>query len=305
MPLDANEIALIKTAIETNKPLAEIEILKPVLDLGVNIRTKTGEEEFLKNFENTVIGKKTSEIYSALDKDISDVLGVPKNDGEKTYDYLKRAGLETKKNLGTLTEELEKLKQSKDASEHFKKQIEKMQSEFTTKEKTLSEENKTLKHQLEGKETEFVVRNAIAGLQGSFKKDIPEAVLKTFVANVTGSLIKSAKTVNGELVFVDEKGDVLLDTTTYKPKTAEMVAREILKDVIDAGKQQGGAGTGGDGGKGGKTGGDPKAPFVFNPDKIKNRMQLHEALKEHGLDPSTKEFAAEWEKYATPQLPIR
>ena len=43
-----------------------------------------------ENDENSVIAKKTGEIYGALDNDILTVSGIAKNGTEKTYDYAKR-----------------------------------------------------------------------------------------------------------------------------------------------------------------------------------------------------------------------
>ena len=43
-----------------------------------------------QNDENSVIAKKTGEIYGALDADILEVSGIAKNGTEKTYDYAKR-----------------------------------------------------------------------------------------------------------------------------------------------------------------------------------------------------------------------
>ena len=43
-----------------------------------------------QNDENSVIAKKTGEIYGALDADILAVSGIAKNGTEKTYDYAKR-----------------------------------------------------------------------------------------------------------------------------------------------------------------------------------------------------------------------
>lgn len=43
-----------------------------------------------ENDENSVISKKTGEIYGALDNDILTVSGIAKNGTEKTYDYAKR-----------------------------------------------------------------------------------------------------------------------------------------------------------------------------------------------------------------------
>lgn len=49
-----------------------------------------------QNDENSVIAKKTGEIYGALDADILSVSGIAKNGTEKTYEYVKRVLSEIK-----------------------------------------------------------------------------------------------------------------------------------------------------------------------------------------------------------------
>lgn len=67
-------------------------LTREILVANAALSTLTDEQiaaitNLSQNDENSVIAKKTGEIYGALDADILTVSGIAKNGTEKTYDY--------------------------------------------------------------------------------------------------------------------------------------------------------------------------------------------------------------------------
>ena len=78
-----------------------------------------------ENDENSVIAKKTGEIYGALDNDILTVSGIAKNGTEKTYDYAKRV--------------MSAMKADAEAATGYKSQIDALTKEKTRLEKAIAD----------------------------------------------------------------------------------------------------------------------------------------------------------------------
>ena len=82
-------------------------LTREILVANAALSTLTDEQiaaitNLSQNDENSVIAKKTGEIYGALDADILAVSGIAKNGTEKTYDYAKRVLGEFKGKIETL-----------------------------------------------------------------------------------------------------------------------------------------------------------------------------------------------------------
>lgn len=224
-----------------------------------------------QNDENSVIAKKTGEIYGALDADILEVSGIAKNGTEKTYDYAKRvlgefktkadgaSGLQSQ--IDTLTKEktrLEKaiaegaadaetvkaLKQAKADLQSVTKQY----TELTTRYET---EKANHEKELLGVRIDNALQNASVGLK--FKATLPESVTKVLLAQATEKLKgmnpEYIDDGNGEKVLVFQKADgarELNPNNDLKPYTAaELLTRELeAMDVLEKQRKQTGSGTG-------------------------------------------------------------
>lgn len=224
-----------------------------------------------QNDENSVIAKKTGEIYGALDADILEVSGIAKNGTEKTYDYAKRvlgefkikadgaSGLQSQ--IDTLTKEktrLEKaiaegaadaetvkaLKQAKADLQSVTKQY----TELTTRYET---EKANHEKELLGVRIDNALQNASLGLK--FKATLPESVTKVLLAQATEKLKgmnpEYIDDGNGGKVLVFQKADgarELNPNNQLKPYTAaELLTRELeAMDVLEKQRKQTGSGTG-------------------------------------------------------------
>lgn len=278
--------------------------------------------ELSRNDENTVIGNRTGELHGQYDKDVLSVTGIAKKQDEKTYDYVKRvlgdykakaAGAdELNTKLTTLQSEIEGYKktiaggkgseaiaqQLKDAQ----KQLKDTQELFEGKQKEWQTKYDTLNTQYQNSLIDAEFGKALQGIK--FKSIYPESVQKTLIDSAKRTILSTAKPDwqenNGKrtLVFRDASGNIMNNPENkLNPFTpGELLTRE-LKDVIDTGRRQRGAGThGGNGGGGGSNN-------YLDFSGITNQVQADEAISKHlmtlGFTRGTKEFSDEAMKLRT------
>jgi hypothetical protein len=220
--------------------------------------------DFLGNYSKSkideAIGVRTGEIHGSYDKDILESTGIPKQEGEKSYDYLKRAnGVLKDSSKGsdeyktTIAELQEKLKSNAGA--------EIIQRNFDAATNTWNEQRDTMKKDYDAlKQSNIsgnIQRDIQTGLTGlKFKADIPEAVRTTYIKTVQDQIAASAEIdANGSVTYKGSDGQPLMDKTTFRPQTAAQLMQEKLADILDTGRQQGGGGS------------DPKLPTEILKDK--------------------------------------
>lgn len=223
-----------------------------------------------QNDENSVIAKKTGEIYAALDNDILEVSGISKNGTEKTYDYAKRVIGEIKARadgagalqtqIDTLTKEKARLEKAiadgsadAEAAKALKQARADLQS-VTTQYTELSAkyEAAEAEHQKElfGVRIDNAMQSAAAGLK--FKAGFPESVTRVILSQAT----EKVKGMNPEyiddgnggkvLAFKDASGAILRNPNNqlnpYTP--AELLAKELeAMGVLEKQRRQPGSGT--------------------------------------------------------------
>lgn len=247
---------------------------------GLTDEQKSAIVEMSNNDENTVIAKKTGEIYGGLDADILAASGIAKNGTEKTFDYAKRVIGEIKVQAGNaaqlqtqisdLTKEkarLEKVIADGGADAETKKALAQAKADLAN----VTKEFTDLKTKYDNAEAEhtkalFMTKldsefaKATAGIK--FKADLPASVQSVLLTQA----IEKVKGMNPEYIDDGNNGKVLAfmengavmrnANNNLRPFTAsELVARELkTMGVLDEGRQQTGAGS--QGGTGGTGGGD-------------------------------------------------
>ena len=223
-----------------------------------------------QNDENSVIAKKTSEIYGALDADILTASGIAKNSTEKTYDFAKRVigefktkaesanGLQSQ--IDTLTKEkarLEKAIADGSADSETVKALKQAKADLAnvttqyTELNTKFEQMKT-EHEKEmfGVEIDNELQTAAAGL--TFKTGLPESVTKVILAQAN----EKVKGMNPEyiddgkggkiLAFKDASGAIMRNPNNQlNPFTpGELLTKELeTMGVLEPKRQQPGGGT--------------------------------------------------------------
>ena len=238
--------------------------------------------EMSSNDENSVIAKKTGEIYGGLDADILAASGIAKNGTEKTFDYAKRVIGEIKGQAGNAAElqtqvsELTKEKGRLEAiiakggtDAETKRQLEQTKADLANVTKQYTDlkteyDNAKSEHEkaLFGLKIDGEFSKATAGLK--FKADLPATVTSVLLQQA----VDKVKGMNPEYIDDGNGGKVLAFMENGTPKrnpennlrpftAAELVAAELkTMGVLDDGRKQTGAGTqgGGTGGTGGGTG---------------------------------------------------
>lgn len=223
-----------------------------------------------ENDENSVIAKKTGEIYGALDADILSVTGVEKNGTEKTYDYAKRVmgdmkaklqGTENlQKQVDSLTREKARLEkaiadgtadaETVKALKQAKADLQNVTTQYT--ELSSKYESEVANHQKEllNVRVENALQVAASGIK--FKAGLPESVTKVIMSQATEKL----KGMNPEyiddgkggkvLAFKGEDGAIMRNPNNqlnpYTP--AELLTKELNSmGVLEQQRRAAGAGT--------------------------------------------------------------
>ncbi len=223
-----------------------------------------------QNDENSVIAKKTSEIYGALDEDILAASGIAKNSTEKTYDFAKRIigefktkaesanGLQSQ--IDTLTKEkarLEKVIAYGSADAETVKALKQAKADLAnvttqyTELNTKFEQMKT-EHEKEmfGVKIDNELQIAAAGL--TFKTGLPESVTKVILTQATEKVkgMNPGYIDDGNggkvLAFKDASGAIMRNPNNQlNPFTpAELLTKELeTMGVLEQQRQQPGGGT--------------------------------------------------------------
>lgn len=286
--------------------------LQGLTDAQIAAITKMSE-----NDENSVIAKKTGEIYGALDADILAVSGVEKNGTEKTYDYAKRVLGDLKNKAGdsdkltsqitSLTKEKERLEKAiaegaadKEAAKQLKQakaDLENVTKQYTELSTKFEDVQKKHKVEIFGMQIKSEFDAAASGLK--FKANLPESVTKVILQQA----IEKVKGMNPEyidngnggkvLAFKDSAGAVMRNPSNQlNPYTAtELLSRELdTMGVLDKGRAGAGGGTrprhvvqGGQGGT-----------ITIDVSGAKTRNEAYEAiasnLMQQGMTVGSKEF---------------
>src|SRR5699024_8721829 len=236
------------------------------------------------NDENSVIAKKTGEIYGGLDADILEASGIAKNGTEKTFDYAKRVVAEFKTKaesasalqtqIDSLTKEKARLEkaiadgatdaETAKALKQAKADLTAVTTQFNDLKRKYDEAEKKFQTELFGVRIEGALQTATAGLK--FKPGLPESATKVLLAQA----IDKIKGMNPEYIddgkggkiiaFKDESGAIMRNPNNqlnpYTP--GDLLAKELeTMGILDKGRKAGGGGTvppaGGSGGGGGTT----------------------------------------------------
>lgn len=287
-----------------------------------------------QNDENSVIAKKTGEIYGALDADILAVSGIAKTGTEKTYDYAKRVMGEMKtkadgatglqSQIDSLTKERARLEkaiadgaadaETVKALKQAKADLQNVTTQFTELTTKYEAEKANHEKELFGVRIDNALQTAAAGLK--FKAGFPESVTKVILTQAT----EKVKGMNPEyiddgnggkvLAFKDASGAIMRNPNNQlNPFTpAELLTKELeTMGVLEQQRQQPGGGTnkpaGGAGGGG----------FTLDVSGAKTQSEAYELITKQlmaqGKMVGSKEFDEDmrkvWQENSINKLPER
>lgn len=226
-------------------------------------------ETLSRNDENTVIAKKTGEIYGALDNDILAVTGVEKTGTEKTYDYAKRVlgefktkaesatSLQTQ--VDTLTREKTRLEkaiaegagdaEAAKALKQARADLASVTAQYAELNKKYEADKADHEKALFGVRVDNELQIAASGLK--FKSGFPESVTRVILeqakAKIKGMDPEYIDDGNGgkTLAFKDATGAIMRNAgNALSPYTAkDLLTKELDTMGVLEGRQGGGAGS--------------------------------------------------------------
>lgn len=275
--------------------------------------------EMSRNDENTVIGTRIGALHGQYDSDILSVSGIAKNNGEKSYDYVKRVLSEYKSQIGSTAtlqaqlanaqSEVQKLKDKlatgtgdevlKQQLKDAKAQVTQLQTQLTTKETEYNDAKAKLEGQIKDVHVDYAFQAATSNLK--FKSGITENVQKILLASAKAEVLAKGTPdfIDGEngskiLVFRGADGNVLNNpANNLNPFTVkDLIMQTSIKDIVDTGKQQTGAGTNGGSQQ---TFGGNATQSVLDLSGAKNQLEADKMIENHllasGITRDSSEFS--------------
>ena len=293
----------------TPEIIKQQEPLKGLTDEQISAITTLSQ-----NDENTVIGTRIGKIYGDLDNDIKETFGVEKQQGEKTYDLIKRAGKTVNDQLAQLKDlpikiktlegekqELEqkfkegkgseaiaqKLKDTEDRLSDMQKKYQKDVDEWKGKATTYEQRVQTM-------QVEFQIDQAVSKLQ--FKPEFSEDIVGILVTSAKSKLLSiytpdwADDGKGGKILVFRDKSGVIQNNPEkgLNPYTAEDLIKKELSSSLAPGK--GGTGTGPD---------DKKAPTIEIISNAKTQVDANELIEKHLLAKGVIKNSKQWVEQMT------
>ncbi len=231
------------------------------------------------NDENQVIASRIGELHGQYDKDVKSVTGIDKNQGEKTYDYVKRVLADYKgkaaqfEELSTKVTALErsraeletKIREGKGNEETSKKlrdaesALEQLRTKYEDDRKSWESEKGKYDLQITGIKVSNEFDKAISGLKfkAGYSPDIQSTLISATKEAILNQYGVDWVDTDGTKTMVfrtkDDKAEIVRNkNNALQPYTVKEMMAERLKDVLDTGRKGEGTGTGpkpdGDGG---------------------------------------------------------
>ena len=212
-------------------------------DHGKGVLENYAKAEFDKR-----IGEEIAKVHNKYDEDVFEILGEKRGENVKTYDFIKEklkvlkesSSAESAKKVKELEAKLKEIQESSEAGKHWKSIHEESVSKFQKEREELEAKYKALEEKGIRGDINADLSKGLTGLK--FISSIPEGAMQTIIDSKREAIIKSAKIVDGKVVYYKEDGTPLLNSTFANANSNEVWA-EILKDFIDT---NGGKGSGAD-----------------------------------------------------------
>lgn len=302
----------------------EEELLKK-LD---KIEGLTGEQkEAIKNGATDVFQKKTGDLKGVFDRDVLDISGIQKNQGEKTFEYIKRAFVESKVDTSSLESEIATLKEERDklvlngaGDDELKNKVSQLEKKIVDSEHLANDwktKYETTEKTLFDKAIELrqsKVRSMMYGDESlSYNDTIPESLRKMTIKTIDEKIL-SLETdeiddgKGGKTTVFRRDGEILRNPDNelnphtaqslrkYELKTAGLLAEKRVQKGIGSKKQN-----------------ENNIPSELDLSGVKTRLEatneINSFLMAKGLERNSEQFVTEQTKIYTEnkvsELPLR
>lgn len=282
--------------LKANEPLANLT------DEQLRIITALSKRD-----EEQVMAKRIGELHSMYDVDIKEATGIDKGQGEKTYDYLKRAMKEKASsfNADEYTKKIEALEKEKEEllKKGDSKAVEELRKQLDEKAKKIEaikdqhrealaqkeEELKSFNSKLEEYKVESKFSDALRGLK--FNDTIPEPARKALINEAQGYVKGLQREWINEgdkstLIFKNAEGEILRDKATLEPLGIDKLIGSRLAPILAEERKAAGAGS--------KGGGKVEVSGV-DLTGVSSKVELTKAIQRHliekGIDRASTDFA--------------
>lgn len=267
-------------------------------DVELHLFTDEELSQRTQNHETDVIARKTGEIYQNLENDVLSVTGIPKTQGEKAYNYLKRVLTDMKASASSsdvkaLQDKLAELEKEKaNGFPNLKKELDEVQKLAKDREEALQKQLTEKDKLLRAKDIDGQMSLAMMGLK--FRSDMPKQVIETFINNAKKTIIDNAD-FDGDIVKIKgSDGSVMRNKATLQPLTISEVLIESLSPILEEKREQGGGGSDSD-----TIVKDKDGTLVPPADALRSKETLTDWMRKKGIAQGSKEFTDIWGKYAT------
>lgn len=263
-----------------------------------------------QNDENTVIANKVGALHGQYDADILAATGVAKNEGEKTFNYMKRVLTQFKAAADgqqTYLNEINSLKAEKAALEKkladgaadaalkqkladTETRLAQMQEQYNADKNAFAKEKKDYENKIKAVKVDFAFDKAFSGL--SFKDGIDDSVKAVLLQDAKQKILAKGTPdfvdVNGvsTLVFRDANGATLNNpNNNLQPYSALELLQGVdsLKSILGTGQ------------KGGGTGPLPSnTSGVLDLSGVKTQVQADEVISKHLMDKGYTRYSTEF-----------
>lgn len=291
----------------TKELLTENESLKDLNEDQIKAIT-----ELSSNDEKEVVKTSVGKHHGLIDKDVNEISGLEKEEGEKSYEYMKRAmnhfkssgekaeGLQTeiadqKTKIQDLQTKIDEGSEDKATLQKLKDTQSKLDALQDTHETEKSDYQKKI-DDLNGRMAKGKINTEFGKALSSmkFKSVYPESVQKTLIDSAKSNILNKYKTDNVEvegetvMVFRDQDGEIIRNKSNgLNPYTASELLKNELKDTLDTGRKQGGSGSSSGSGSG--------SSEVIDVSQAKTRVEADSLISKHlmsiGLTRGSRAFA--------------
>lgn len=220
------------------------------------------------NDETTTINTKIGEHHGLVEKDVKEISGIEKNQGEKSYDYMKRvmsefkeksSGYSTLQSQITQKEQLisdleQKIANGKGNETLAQKlrdaesKLNALQSQYENEKTSWTQEKDSFSQKITGIQVDSEFGKVIPALK--FKAEYPESVKSTLLNSAKSKILSTYKPdwveADGQktMVFRDKNGEILRNKANgLNPFSVQELLATELKDVLDAGRKAEGSGS--------------------------------------------------------------
>ena len=258
-------------------------------------------DNFAKQNVDSKLAEEVRKIHNRYDDDLFELFGERKPTNEKTYNFLKRKVSETKEQAKTAEtykskiDELTKALENNTGDEQLKRDLATVKKAYEDEKKSWSQKEQEFATKLDTYKLETELDKGLTGLK--FSDSVPEDVRSVFIANVKADLIKSAKIVDGKMIFVGEDGNTLVNKdNALNPYTPSEMLSKKLESILSQERKI-------DGPPKPKTEViDGKEVLILSNPNAKTRAEVSEYLKKNGIANSSPEYMKMYAEF-TKDLP--